>query len=105
MRRRPSSSKKLGLVPAALLGVLLLLPSSALAAPNNGSAALAKAASEKEVLPAPEDPRDADGKKKMFHPSIPPSWPIDGKAAIGIESPPGLSCLSMTSCYRRAHDI
>ena len=60
MRRPP------GLVHAALPLLLLLLlldPSKrgALAAPNNGSAALAKAASEKEALPTPEDPRDADG--------------------------------------------
>ena len=58
-----------GLVPAALLALthllLLLQPlnlsSGAFAAPNNGSAALAKAASEKEAPSAPEDPRDADG--------------------------------------------
>ena len=58
-----------GPLQAALLALLLLLldPSKgAFAAPNNGSAALAKAASEKEVLPTPEDPRDADGEEAVF---------------------------------------
>ena len=58
-----------GLVHAALLALLLLLLDSSegtLAAPNNGSEALAKVASEKEVLPTPEDPRDADGEVDFF---------------------------------------
>lgn len=63
--------RRYGLVPAAaLLALLLLLNLSSggvFAAPNNGSAAIAKAASEKEVLPAPEDPRDADGELKMIY--------------------------------------
>ena len=58
---------------AALLALLLL--SGAFAVPNNGSAAIAKAASEKEVLPAPEDPRDADGELKMIdYLFLTPSW-------------------------------
>ena len=67
-----------GLVPAALLALLLLLlnPSSGVfAAPSNGSAAIAKAASEKEVPPAPEDPRDADGEEDDCFLSS-PSWPL-----------------------------
>jgi hypothetical protein len=75
-----------GLVHAALLALLLLLLDSSkgtLAAPNNGSEALAKAASEKEVLPTPEDPRDADGEDDFFFCSL-PSWPM-GSTAIGIE--------------------
>ena len=73
--------RRLGLVPAALALLLLLLPSTALAAPNNGTAAIAKAAAEKEALPTPEDPRDADGKIRSF---FLPSWPTTVGTAIGV---------------------
>ena len=105
--RRPA-----GLVSAALLALLLLLLDSstrgALAAPNNGSAALAKAASEMEVLPTPEDPRDADGEDddsirfSLFFPLCRAGhWT---ETAMGIESRIGIFLGSMApTAIREPH--